>query len=511
MRRNISTALFTTAVGAAALAAAPAWAQKSKDTLRFAFSDPIAGIDIIHDPKGETGLHNWAVFDRLLEWDAAKKKLVPSIAKTWKRLGPKDWEFTIREDLKWHDGQPVTADDVVYTLSWIADPKNKFRAKARGLWIANVEKTGPNTVRVSAKRPSPLHIHRLTSSLPIWPKHIHEPLKAKRTFGLKPIGTGPYRAVSVDRNRGIVLEKVANYQLASDAKPAGKIGRIVIRFLPDQQTQLAEMLTGGIDVLQNPPADILKELAKNPAFEVSKNQALHFVYLALDAKGRSGIEFFKNLKVRQAVFHAVNKKSIQEHLIPGGGQPMPALCLPAQVGCDQSFPALAHDLAKAKQLMSEAGYANGFEVELNTFNFTRDIAVAVAGDLSRIGIKSKIVPMTFPAYRTRQRQGKLNMLLAQFSMAGIPDSAVAGEFYFMRKGTEMYDAKEVQKLFRKSNGVSGVARLAALKAMLDANNRGAYILPISTLPMAFVHPKNVSFKKGEIAAYGAQYHSFAWK
>lgn len=120
-----------------------ALAQKSADTLRISVSSPMQNLDTHMDPHVTSRFFSKTVFDNLVGFDIVNKKYVPLLATSWTRIGPKTMEFTLREDVKWHDGKPFTADDVVYTINWMRAPKTRFRFKFQYGFLKNAEKIGP--------------------------------------------------------------------------------------------------------------------------------------------------------------------------------------------------------------------------------------------------------------------------------------------------------------------------------------------------------------------------------
>ena len=136
-------ALFGTIAGFALALATPAFAQKAKDTFRLPLKFP---IDFIAYPYSgninETQFSTMAVFDTLVMFDEDAKKFVPGLAKSWKQIDPKTIEFELRDDVKWHDGQPFTADDVVYTINWVSDENSKIRFRTNWEWLKGAEKIG---------------------------------------------------------------------------------------------------------------------------------------------------------------------------------------------------------------------------------------------------------------------------------------------------------------------------------------------------------------------------------
>ena len=506
-----TVALVGLSLGALTMAATQVAAQKSKDTLRIAYDDPISGIDIIHDPKGETNLTMWAVFDRLVRWDPRAQKLIPGLAESWKRIGKKAIEFKLKKGIKWHDGQDFDADDVVYTINWLSNKKTRFRAKSRAAFLKNAEKIDRYTVRINTKRPFAMAYLRLAVSLPVLPEHAHSKFKKKVGFARKPIGTGPYKAVSIDPSKGVVLVKNPDYRHGNAASPAAGFKRIEIYPVPDPQTRVAKLITGEVDVITDIPADQAQQLAAAPNIGVTPNNALHYIYLALDAKNRSGIKHLSDIKVRKAVFQAIDREAIRKSLVHPQAKPMAAMCLKGQIGCSHSVPALGYDPKKAKALLAQAGMAGGFDVTITTFRVLRDVAEAVSGYLRKVGIRAKVKSVPFPTYRKLQHQGKLNMLLAQYSMGGIPDVGVMTSFYFSSKSRDMYGSKLATSLNKKSNAEFNPKKRGDLqRQILDEINAKALLLPISTRPIVYAHSKTVAIRTGSISSYGADIHDFSW-
>ena len=211
---------------------------------------------------------------------------------------------------------------------------------------------------------------RLAVSLQIVPAKIinsYATFEEKAEIGRKaPIGTGPYRAVQVDVKSGVVLVKNENYKHGNDCKPAAKIGRVEINTIPDMQTQIAQLLTGGIDLIHGPSKDEADMLALNPQFKMTASQGITFFYLTMDSINRSGAAPLQNIKVRQAIARGLNRELIARSVVAGGDavKAIDAICLRNQRGCDYTKAPPSYDLAAAKALMTEAGYPDGFDIEI---------------------------------------------------------------------------------------------------------------------------------------------------
>ena len=221
------TRLLTAAAAAGiCVLAMPVAAQKSADTLRVGFIDPIATIEVAIDPKPETIMTTYAVFDGLVWYDPRAREYRPALAESWTRIGDRTVEFKLKRGIKFHDGSEFTADDVVYTYQWLTDPNSKLRFVPLE-FVERTEKIDDYTVRVIEKRPTAWDLARFDTA--IYPAAIHSKLADKSEFGRKaPIGTGPYKVESVDSTKGIVLTRHEGYQLAQPWRPAGGAKRIVI-------------------------------------------------------------------------------------------------------------------------------------------------------------------------------------------------------------------------------------------------------------------------------------------
>jgi peptide/nickel transport system substrate-binding protein len=222
MSRTLAYAL---ALATAALVCGkPADAQKSKDTLRF----PLLEVESTLDGYLTSGWFHqvWSrsVYGSLISFDPTTGKFVPELAKSWSQPTPTTYEFELRDDIKWHDGQVLDADDVAYTIGWLIDPKTKFRYKADWAWIDKVEKLGSHKVRITSKTPVPSGMVTLAGSTNIYPEHVHGPLENKQDFGARPVGTGLYRVLKLDKNSGVTAERNPTY-VPTPQKPTAFIGR----------------------------------------------------------------------------------------------------------------------------------------------------------------------------------------------------------------------------------------------------------------------------------------------
>ena len=327
------------------------------------------------------------------------------------------------------------------------------------------------------------------------------------------MGTGPYKVVSYDPNTGVRLTRNEDFGHGSASRPAGKIKNVHVLPIPDVQTQVAQLVTGGLDMIHNVPKDQAENLALDPRLSVTISNGILFRYIAFDAIGRTGSEDLKDVRVRRALVHAIDRDSIRRNIFAGGDavEKMDSICKPLQIGCVYDMPPPAYDPAKAKALLAETG-KTGLKLQITTLPETRKVAEAVAGYLRAVGVKASIKSVTFGAYRKLQRTGKIQTLVHQFSSGGVPDVDALVTFYFGSKARNYYGDKDIAKWMKAAGAKFDVSERKKLyRKIFDRINDQAYIIPIAGLPSVFVHTKDLEITKGAINPFGAQLAKMNWK
>jgi peptide/nickel transport system substrate-binding protein len=504
------------ALAASALLIAPAAAQKSQETLRVALSNPISTIFVENNPDPETDLASRAVFDELICYDHQKLEFAPLLAQSWTQVNDTTLDLKLRDDVVFHDGTKFTVDDAVYSLNYLRDPNNKLRFASENLsWIAGVEKTGDDTLRIVAKQPTAVALLRLATSAPMLPAKLHAALADKSDFGLKVnVGTGPYKAVSVDPTAGVSLVRNDAYHQANPCKPAGTVGKVRITQIPDAQTQIAQLMTGGIDLTRTTSKDQADLLAMNPLLSVTASEGISFYFMSIDAVGRTGNKALTELKVRQAMARTLDRKALAAGVIAGGNavQPIDAMCLPNHRGCDYSTTPPAFDLAAAKALLTEAGYPDGFDTEITAIPGGGNMAEAVAGELRKIGIRAKVDKPTFAGYRSKQRDGKTEIIIGTWTLGGLPDVSPTIDYFFDGGPRDYIHDSEIAAWAKESVATLDEGKRKAIdRQLFDRVNTQSYIVPLTTSPSVFVHSKDVAVAQGSFSNYGADLYEMSWR
>lgn len=481
----------------ACMAFTQASAQKAKDTVRIGIHQPVSTIDLVFDPSPQTSLLGRMVFDNLIYFDPVKKELQPGLAQSWKRIDEKTVEFRLRQGVKFHNGDDFSADDVVYTFNFIMDPNTRFRFKDSSYgWLDKAEKIDQFTVRISTKAPMAPFEARLVTTLPIFPHKHHSALPDRAAFGRTPIGTGPYRALQVDTTKGVIFERFDGFKHGGPGKPPGAIRRVEIFSIPEEQTRLAKAMIGELDLIYDVTPDVAENFRANPQISITNRPTNAFAYLMLDAIGRSGIEYFKDRRVREAIMRGVDRNALVKALQPAEIAALPlqkSMCHPWNIGCAQSTEPPSYDPALAKKLLAEAGYPNGFRFTLGTWGASRPVAEALAGQLRQIGVTVTLDAMALPAFVKKRAAGDLNAYAVIWdNSVGAPDvDNTAGFFY--SKSDRNYDGDaELNRLYHAAQQEFDLAKRTELyRQLFDRVNEQRYSMPLIPLAGTLIHSSDL--------------------
>jgi peptide/nickel transport system substrate-binding protein len=481
------------AFAAALLGSAPAAAQKSADTLRIAMRDALPNIDPYYNNL-RTGVimhhHGW---DTLVYRNPETFKVEPLLATAWKQVDATTIDFTLRPGVKFHDGSTLSADDVVYTVSLVADPASKVSTPSLYNWLDTAEKTGDLSVRVKLKRPNPAALEYFSMVLPIYPKAYREKV-GPEGYTKAPVGAGPYKMTRVEPGVSIDFERFEDYWAGS---PKGKppIKKMSVRFVPDATTELTELLAGRVDWIWNMNPDQFDNVNKLPHLQAVRKEAMRIGYLSLDAAGRTGADNpMTKQKVRQAVWHALDRQAIADKLVTGGSRVPAAPCFPPQFGCDGEISVLYdYNPAKAKALLTEAGYPNGFDVDLTTYMLPQ-WAAAIQNYLQAVGIRAKINQMQVQPVTQRAKAGELRMYFGSWGSYSINDvSAILPNFFDGGADDYARDPDVIKWVAEGGSSNDADVRKKAYSAAVQRITERAYWAPLFTTVTTYGHSKALDF------------------
>ncbi|MDB5408070.1 MAG: hypothetical protein JWL84_2982 [Rhodospirillales bacterium] len=491
----------------------PALAQKAKDTLRIGYQDPITTVDLVQDTKPETDLSGNGVFDSLVYYDGPSRSYKGVLAESWSRIDDRTLEFKLRRGVKWHDGSDFTADDVVYSVKYLTDPASRIRYTNLD-FVDHAEKIDDFTVRIVEKQPTSYDLARMNGT--IFPAAIHGKLADKTEFGRKtPVGTGPYKVEAIDPVKGVTLVRNDRFVSPGPWRPAAAIGRVQAVPIPDLQTQIAQLLTGGIDLMHDVPKDQADQLSGAANLHATASAGLVYFYMAMDSIARSGNTALQKVEVRRALEMAIDREALARHVVAGGeaARVVNTLCVEIQADCPQVLDPMppAYDFAGARKLLAEAGYPDGFDVDITSIPGAQGIAEAVAGELRKVGVRAKVDHKTFGAYREKETQGKLEILIGHFWSSGAAPNGAMDKFF----GAPARDYTKDDVIARLKAAAFGERdqekRSADYEQIFERINERAYILPLTTFPSVWISTNEVEVEKGVLNSIGGETVKMRWR
>jgi peptide/nickel transport system substrate-binding protein len=434
-------------------------------------------------------------WDMLVHRDPATFEIQPLLATDWKFSTDTTLDLNIRQGVKFHDGSALTADDVVYTLNMAADPASKVATPSNYAWIDKVEKTGDFAVSIKMKRPTPAALEYLTMVCPIHPKAYREKV-GPEGFAKAPVGAGPYKITKYEVGKEVTYERFDGYWKGSPKTPS--IKNLHVRFVPDLATEMTELLAKKVDWIWNINPDQVDSVNRVPGLMAVAQESMRIGYLSIDAAGRSGADNpLTKLKVRQAIWHAVNRKEFADKLVGGGSRVPPAPCFPSQFGCDADAAVkYDYDPKKAKELLAEAGFPNGFEIEMVSYVQPTSWGAAIQNYLAAVGIKARISQLQVSPAIQKAQKGEAPLYMGSWGSYSINDVSAILPVMFGEGALDNYSKDpELEKLIKEGGNTADKAvRAKAYSAAIKIATEKAYWLPINTYVNRYAYTKDLEFK-----------------
>jgi peptide/nickel transport system substrate-binding protein len=388
----------------------------SAQTLRIGLSSDVTSIDPHWSNSGPNVALALHIFEPLTFTDR-NGRLAPGLATSWKTVDATTWEIKLREGVKFQDGTPLTADDVVFSLdrpnqlSGSPAPFTQFVKAIIGKQIVN-----PTTLRLKTATPYVLLPYDLNSIMIVEKRVAEHASNADFDSGTAAIGTGPFKLVSFKRGDRIELARNDGYW---GSKPVWQ--HVTMRMLSNDAARLAALYANDVDAIENVPTADIKRVGGDSRFKINQQISWRTIFFHMeqqkdshpdvtDAQGHALTRNpFKDLRVRQAMSLAINRDAIVSRVMEDLAIPASNLVSPGIFGYNQAIPVDRYDLAEAKKLLADAGYPAGFQLVLHAPNnrYVNDarVAEAVAGLLSRAGITTKVVTEPWTTYLPKARNG----------------------------------------------------------------------------------------------------------
>jgi peptide/nickel transport system substrate-binding protein len=470
-----------------------AHAQKSADTLRLVFRDAVTNIDPYYNQLRVGIVLQHMAWDGLVYRDPDTFAIKPLLATEWKLVDPLTIDFTLRQGVKFHDGSTFTADDAVYTINLVSNPASKVSTPSNYSWIDHAEKTGDYAIRVKLKKPTPAALESFALVLPMYPKAYREKV-GEEGYAKAPVGAGPYKITKVEPGVSADFERFDGYW-ADSPKGRPAIKNISVRYVPDAATEMTELLAQRADWIWQFNPDQFASINRMPYLQAVQKESMRIGFVSIDAAGRSGADNpLTKLKVRQAIWYAIDRQTIADKLVTGGSRVPPAPCYPTQFGCDgDAAVKYNYDPAKAKALLAEAGYPNGFEIEFVSYMLPTWEA-AVQNYLQAVGIRAKLTHMQVQAVIERVNKGETPLNFGSWGSYSINDVSAILPNYFTFGDADYARDPEVKRLIEEGGATNELEkRHAAYAAAIKRITEQAYWLPMFTYTTSYAYSKDLEF------------------
>ncbi len=338
-------------------------------------------------------------------------KLIPALAETFKPLSDNEWEFVLRPNIKFGNGEPVTVADVIASLNRARNnPRGSYASLFSG--VTEFVEVDARTLRVKTSRPYPTLANSF-SQIAILPASVIAKV-ATAEFGTAAanVGAGPYKFVSFTPGDRLVLERNDDYY-----GEKARWSKVTFRFLTNNAARVAALLAGDVDAIDGVPPEEIATLKAKPEFNVLSGPSDRAVYMSLDTeraptpfiKGPNGEAIDKNpladVRVRRALSMAVDREAIRDRVMDGLSYPVNQIGAPSLGGFNKDLLPVKSDPAGARKLLAEAGWPNGFSLKLQcpSGRLVNDARICqVLGQMfQRVGIKTEVEVSPYNVYISR--------------------------------------------------------------------------------------------------------------
>ncbi len=404
------------------------------------------------------------IFDTLLRRNLKTLQLEGNLAESWRLLNDTTWQFKLRRNIKFHNGEPFDATAVKFSVERMLNPQQAAPGRTSIATIDRVEIADPFTVNVITKAPFPLLPVRMSPGhcgtvgiVP--PKYVAQVGDAG--FAVKPVGTGPYKFVEWVKDERLVLEANKDYHRGAPA-----IDRLVFRPIPELTTRVAALLSGQADLVSDVPPD---QVAKVKASGVARTEVSTLGGFVIMMKITNYLMPgpWQDVRVRKAMNHAIDMPTIVKTVLEGYGDILGVPLEKEAFGFNPNIKWYAYDPERAKTLLREAGHPNGFEITLHVPNrrYMNDIEVvqAMAQMLGKVGIKAKVEVGEQSVYTTKWRQRQLlPVYMVAWGGAGIFDGDLLVNSLHSKSALAIHKNEALDKILEEAQGSNDPEKRKAL-------------------------------------------------
>jgi peptide/nickel transport system substrate-binding protein len=390
--------------------------------------------------------------------------LKPHLVQTWTNRDPLTWRLTLKQGVKFSNGEPFNAEAFKFSID-----AQKITTATMKFYLGNIKEVkviDDFTVDLITTTPSPLTIPNLVQVYIYPPKYTQE---SGAKFGEAPVGTGPFKFVEWIKGDHVTLEANKEYWDTKTWPKGPPIDKLTFKFCPDPTTRIAMLQRGEVDLIDNVDPDQIATIQGNSNLKIYSASGYKRIYLNIYARPGE-VKPLDDVRVRRALNYAVDKASIARNLLGSNATPYTGYTHTGLACKNTSLQPFAFDQARARTLLTEAGYPTGFTVDLFTttgaFPKDRDLAQAVAAQFSQVGIKANIVPLEFADYSTRIANGNMKGLAVARRTTNTGDPADQFRFQIWRNaGFDYIPDSKFDQMFEATEIVTDASRCDMLKAV----------------------------------------------
>lgn len=436
-------------------------------TLTIAIGTDMVSFDIHDHNNTSTEAIHINMFNYLFKRDA-NQNIQPELVEEYEIIDDTTWQFKLKEGITFHNGDPLTAEDVKFTLERVATDSS-LREHPNYKQILEVNVLDEYTFQIITDGPQPALLNRLARiGSGILPKNYIES-EGWETFLKQPIGTGPFQFVEWVRDDRIVFEPYENYW-------GGKVeewDQLEFRVIPESSTRVAELLTGGVDIAVNIPPVEWDRVNNNDGTHMISSDSNRVIMLTV--RQSEGYPT-SDPRVVEAIDLAIDNKILTEYVLGGAGTPTRTRITPGNFGANEElFNTYVYDVERAKELLAEAGYPDGFELTFHAphgrYLQDREVAEMIAGMLAEVGITANIEFMEWSNF-VEMRNSKTNK-----------------DLYLIGFGNSMFDADLAVDLYRSERAAGETdynnpevdELIAAARVNMDTEERAQQYMRIQEI------------------------------
>lgn len=406
---------------------APVETSESK-TLVIANGTDISSFDIHNHNTTSTEAVHVNMFNYLVK-NGGEEGFLPDLAESWENVDEKTWSFKLKEGVKFHNGEDLTADDVKFTLERVAKDDTLLEYGSYKQ-IQEVVVKSDYEFDIVTENPEPALLNRLSRiGSSILPKDYIES-ESWDVFLESPVGTGPYKFKEWKKDDRLTLEAYDEYF----GEPA-KWEKVVFRSIPEDSTRVSELLTGGVDIAVNIPPTDLERINSTEGVSIIESPTQRVMMLTARTAGEGPTA---DPLVREAIDLAIDKQAIVDSLLEGAGKVTRTRVTPGNKGANEDlYGKTLYDPEKAKELLAQAGYADGLELSLSSPNGRylkdKETAELMAAMLQEVGIKVNLEFLEWSSFNTKYQEKGF------------------GDLFFIGYGNSMFDASLALDRLKKEN------------------------------------------------------------